>query len=141
MQARGTKTGRMGRELRGGSWNNNSNNLDASNRNNNDPTNENNNNGFRVARPPAFFSKEQERPYPTGGEIHGDGRKFPWPGRIGDPPRVWSISGIRPRWSKTTAGPGAVSSRAERRLRDPTYGGGCRWFPGGAGGWRVGRRR
>jgi hypothetical protein len=55
MQARGTKTGRMGRELRGGSWDNNSNNLDASNRNNNDPTNENNNNGFRVARPPAFF--------------------------------------------------------------------------------------
>jgi formylglycine-generating enzyme required for sulfatase activity len=37
------------RGLRGGSFNNNSNNLHASNRNNNDPTNENNNVGFRVA--------------------------------------------------------------------------------------------
>lgn len=42
------------RGLRGGSWNNNSNNLASSNRNNNTPTNENNNVGFRVARPPAF---------------------------------------------------------------------------------------
>jgi hypothetical protein len=39
------------RGLRGGSFNNNENNLRASNRNNNDPTNENNNIGFRVARP------------------------------------------------------------------------------------------
>jgi hypothetical protein len=38
--------------LRGGSFNNNSNNWLASNRNNNDPTNENNNAGFRVASPP-----------------------------------------------------------------------------------------
>ena len=37
------------RGLRGGNWNNNSNNLHASNRNNNNPTNENNNIGFRVA--------------------------------------------------------------------------------------------
>jgi len=35
--------------VRGGNWNNNSNNLHASNRNNNNPTNENNNIGFRVA--------------------------------------------------------------------------------------------
>ncbi len=41
------------RGLRGGSWNNNSNNLPASNRNSNTPTNENNNVGFRVARLPA----------------------------------------------------------------------------------------
>jgi len=39
------------RGLRGGSWNNNSNNLHADNRNNNNPTNENNNVGFRVASP------------------------------------------------------------------------------------------
>lgn len=38
-----------GRALRGGSWNNNTDNLRASNRNNNDPTNRNNNNGFRLA--------------------------------------------------------------------------------------------
>lgn len=37
------------RGLRGGSWNNNSNNLHASNRNDNDPTNQNNNVGFRAA--------------------------------------------------------------------------------------------
>jgi hypothetical protein len=37
--------------LRGGSWNNNANNLQSSNRNNN-PTNENNNIGFRVATVP-----------------------------------------------------------------------------------------
>jgi hypothetical protein len=35
------------RVLRGGSWNNNTNNLRAANRNNNNPTNTNNNNGFR----------------------------------------------------------------------------------------------
>ena len=39
------------RGLRGGNWNNNSNNLAASNRNNDNPTNENNNIGFRVASP------------------------------------------------------------------------------------------
>ena len=39
------------RGLRGGSWNNNDNNLQSSNRNNNNPSNENNNIGFRVARP------------------------------------------------------------------------------------------
>jgi len=37
------------RGLRGGNWNNNSNNLASSNRNNDNPTNENNNIGFRVA--------------------------------------------------------------------------------------------
>ena len=34
--------------LRGGSWNNNSNNARAANRNRNEPTNRNDNNGFRV---------------------------------------------------------------------------------------------
>ena len=37
------------RVLRGGSWNNDTNNLRSSNRNNNTPGNTNNNNGFRVA--------------------------------------------------------------------------------------------
>ena len=36
--------------LRGGSWNNNPNNLRAANRNRNSPDNRNNNNGFRLAR-------------------------------------------------------------------------------------------
>jgi RNA-directed DNA polymerase len=53
---RRSKDGRPGRNgsfrgVRGGNWNNNSNNLHASNWNNNDPTNENNNLGFRVASP------------------------------------------------------------------------------------------
>jgi len=38
------------RVLRGGSWNNNDNNLRCANRNNNNPNNSNNSNGFRVAR-------------------------------------------------------------------------------------------
>jgi len=38
------------RVLRGGSWNNNTNNLRVANRNNNNPTNQNNNNGFRCVR-------------------------------------------------------------------------------------------
>jgi hypothetical protein len=37
------------RVLRGGSWNNNPQNLRSANRNRNTPTNRNNNNGFRVA--------------------------------------------------------------------------------------------
>jgi formylglycine-generating enzyme required for sulfatase activity len=37
--------------VRGGSFNNNANNLAASTRNNTNPTNENNNIGFRVASP------------------------------------------------------------------------------------------
>jgi len=40
------------RVVRGGNWNNNSNNCRASNRNNNTPTNTNNNIGFRVASTP-----------------------------------------------------------------------------------------
>ncbi|MEZ4775988.1 MAG: hypothetical protein R3D00_22610 [Bacteroidia bacterium] len=35
--------------MRGGSWNNNSENCRVANRNNNTPENRNNNNGFRVA--------------------------------------------------------------------------------------------
>jgi formylglycine-generating enzyme required for sulfatase activity len=37
------------RVLRGGAWNNNTNNVRSSNRNNNTPDNTNNNIGFRVA--------------------------------------------------------------------------------------------
>lgn len=36
--------------IRGGSWNNNPQNLRSANRNNNQPTNRNNNNGFRCAK-------------------------------------------------------------------------------------------
>jgi formylglycine-generating enzyme required for sulfatase activity len=52
-QAKGAR-GRVSssfRGLRGGSFDNNDNNLHADNRNNNNPTNENNNVGFRVASP------------------------------------------------------------------------------------------
>ncbi|MFN9755808.1 MAG: SUMF1/EgtB/PvdO family nonheme iron enzyme, partial [Planctomycetota bacterium] len=41
------------RVIRGGSWNNNSNNCRSANRNNNNPSNTNNNNGFRVVCAPA----------------------------------------------------------------------------------------
>ncbi len=51
LRVRGATNAGSSRGLRGGSWNNNENNLRSSNRNNNDPTNENNNVGFRVARP------------------------------------------------------------------------------------------
>jgi hypothetical protein len=44
----------LDRVLRGGNWNNNSNNCRSSNRNNNDPDNRNNNIGFRVASTPRF---------------------------------------------------------------------------------------
>jgi formylglycine-generating enzyme required for sulfatase activity len=43
--------GSSNRGIRGGNWNNNSNNLSSSNRNDNNPANENNNIGFRVASP------------------------------------------------------------------------------------------
>lgn len=48
--------------LRGGSWNNNANNLRAANRNNNNPTNQNNNIGFRCGAPPGNFFEGQVRP-------------------------------------------------------------------------------
>jgi len=49
------------RVLRGGSWNNNSNNLRASNRNNNTPDNINNNIGFRVASTQVEFWSVRHR--------------------------------------------------------------------------------
>jgi formylglycine-generating enzyme required for sulfatase activity len=42
--------GAPGRGLRGGSWNNNTNNIRSANRNRNEPGNWNNNNGFRCSR-------------------------------------------------------------------------------------------
>jgi hypothetical protein len=47
--------------LRGGSWNNNDNNLRVANRNNNNPANRNNNIGFRCVAPPGKFLKGQVR--------------------------------------------------------------------------------
>lgn len=47
---------RGARVLRGGSWNNNDNNVRAANRNRNEPTNENNNLGFRCALPYSALS-------------------------------------------------------------------------------------
>ena len=42
--------GQVAKVLRGGSWNNNANNVRAPNRNNNNPNNQNNNMGLRCAR-------------------------------------------------------------------------------------------
>jgi len=78
----GTTNAGSSRGLRGGSWNNNENNLRASNRNNNDPTNENNNVGFRVARPPKNAG-------PSGPICEG-GIKLPQQRRLGDQPGILS---------------------------------------------------
>jgi hypothetical protein len=43
----------VGRALRGGSWNNEPQNVRAAYRNNNEPAKRNNNNGFRVASRPS----------------------------------------------------------------------------------------
>jgi len=71
------------RVLRGGSWNNNPQNLRSANRNRNNPTNRNNNNGFRVAstltaRVAAFTDAAREqrvRPGPAmlSGRLSGSG--------------------------------------------------------------------
>jgi hypothetical protein len=45
--------------LRGGSWNNNENNLRSANRNNNNPDNRNDNIGFRCAVSPIMFPDGQ----------------------------------------------------------------------------------
>lgn len=49
--ARDERVRRPGDVLRGGSWNNNENNVRTANRNRNDPSNTNNNVGFRCSRP------------------------------------------------------------------------------------------
>ena len=48
--------------LRGGSWNNNGQNLRSANRNRNNRDNRNNNNGFHVARPPGRLVTTGNRP-------------------------------------------------------------------------------
>ena len=62
----------VGRVLRGGSWNNNEQNVRAANRNNNTTTNRNNNNGFRVASTPSQ-ARTARFTDPAGvlGGIHG----------------------------------------------------------------------
>ncbi len=57
---------RLARVLRGGSWNNNPNNLRAANRNNNTPTNRNNNNGFRCSSTAARGFSRGARPESRG---------------------------------------------------------------------------
>jgi hypothetical protein len=56
--------------LRGGSFNNNDNNLHASNRNNNNPTNENNNIGFRVSEAPENQAAQACGQIRMGGQSH-----------------------------------------------------------------------
>ena len=66
--------GTPGSVLRGGSWNNNENNVRAANRNRNEPTNRNNNIGFRCARPLSRFFRDipTERLYLAGmPRLHG----------------------------------------------------------------------
>lgn len=74
--------------IRGGNWNNNSNNLQSSNRNNNSPTNENNNIGFRVAGswPGRVFGRSPGKPQLAARIAEGMGR--PRPCRSQEPPDV-----------------------------------------------------
>lgn len=59
--------------VRGGSWNNNWNNLRAANRNNNTPTNSNNNIGFRCASAPSLLPDGQVRQvYGRGASAQGE---------------------------------------------------------------------
>ena len=53
--------GPVAKVLRGGSWNNNTNNLRSANRNNNDPDNRNNNIGFRCVLPVMFLEGQVPR--------------------------------------------------------------------------------
>jgi hypothetical protein len=97
--------------LRGGSFNNNDNNLHASNRNNNNPTNENNNIGFRVAEAP------ESQVAQTCGQIHTGGTKPVRPCRAQGPPG-------RPACPPTTRageeeGPAVASSRKAKGAAGP----------------------
>ena len=56
------------RVLRGGAWNNTTNNLRCANRNNNTPDNENNNIGFRVVRAPVCQNLGMGIPRARAGE-------------------------------------------------------------------------
>jgi hypothetical protein len=67
--------------LRGGSWNNDTNNVRSSNRNNNTPDNTNNNIGFRVASTPgradrcARFHPEPRATVASMREDHASSRR------------------------------------------------------------------
>ncbi|MFC2015815.1 SUMF1/EgtB/PvdO family nonheme iron enzyme [Chloroflexota bacterium] len=70
--------------LRGGSWNNNWNNVRAANRNNDNPTNRNNNIGFRcVAASPGVLLKGQvRRVYGRGASAENEEDSRPVPGWV-----------------------------------------------------------
>ncbi|MFI2792827.1 SUMF1/EgtB/PvdO family nonheme iron enzyme [Haloferula sp. A504] len=84
----GRKTAGESRVIRGGNWNNNSNNLASSNRNNNSPTNENNNIGFRVAgsRPGRASGSAPDKPLLAARIAEGGCR--PRPCRAQEPPEI-----------------------------------------------------
>lgn len=67
----GRKTASGARVLRGGSWNNNTNNLRCANRNNNNPVNDNNNIGFRSARGTLRGAPSPEAHQGGTGSVHG----------------------------------------------------------------------
>ncbi|MFM8442239.1 MAG: SUMF1/EgtB/PvdO family nonheme iron enzyme, partial [Methylococcus sp.] len=67
----------MRRGVRGGSWNNNPQNLRSANRNRNRPDETNNNQGFRLASTPAIL------PEPSHSRMPGVCRGRPWTGSPG----------------------------------------------------------
>jgi hypothetical protein len=111
--------GQAEKVLRGGSWNNNANNIRAANRNNN-PDNSNNNNGFRCASSPGVLLKGQVR------RVHGRGagaerEKTPGLFPVGAPPLVVCPTKDKP------APPSVVGSGRCLRIRGS--GRGPSWTP------------
>ena len=86
--------------LRGGSWNNNWNNVRAANRNNNNPDNTNNNIGFRcVAASPGVLLKGQVlRIYGRGASAEKGENSRPVPGSVSPEEAEPKINVPRPVW-------------------------------------------
>jgi hypothetical protein len=124
----GRKTAGESRVIRGGNWNNNSNNLRSSNRNNNSPTNENNNIGFRVpgSWPGRFFGPPPDKPLLAVRIAEGGCR--PRPCRAEEPPEV-PAGGFFGILRRISPGPAAASS-----LPGESRGGVMPWWTDASGG-------
>lgn len=113
------------RVLRGGNWNNTSNNLQSSNRNNNGPTNENNNVGFRVAGSWLRGAHPLRADMPLLAARMAEGRCPPRPCRSQEPPGLPASGNAGSRWRIRSALAAVSSAWHESRGRsDGEKGGG-----------------